>query len=114
LGAGVVVIVGAAIYCCNCDNMLVVVIVDACVCDYLHHSWVVKEIDRKWGLDFIYVLRMNIMKQRVYNYTLVVVLLGVALALLLCPSRTFHFPRTNTNACKNAATSTAGAQSGSK
>ena len=49
-----------------------------CVCAYLYHS-MGREGDRKWVLNFVNVHRMNVTKQRVYDYTLVLVVVGVAI-----------------------------------
>ena len=38
-----------------------------------------REGDRKWVLNFVNVHRMNVTKQRVYDYTLVLVVVGVAI-----------------------------------
>ena len=38
-----------------------------------------REGDRKWVLNFVNVHRMNVTKQRVYDYTLVLVVVEVAI-----------------------------------
>ena len=67
----------ATVITCSCV-VIIGAYVCVCVCDYLYHA-MGREGDRKWVLNFVNVHRMNATKQRVYDYTLVLVVVGVAI-----------------------------------